>query len=652
MAKNHAHVKREKNALRLVGRIPAREEEESAVLVVTNKPIPMEVLVNIATRQEFHGETFKDAVHVYYFEVTIQKGITWVGLVPSRELQGPVTLGRFPGDCMSSIGMSSDGRLYVSGQQEQEGVSVNNTNPSVFTERDTIGCGLEVGEEAVARVFFTKNGEMLLAPMTVTELNPHADWYFPAVGVAAAGGDVFANFGISYPFRWKGSEHHVLFSPSEVVAAPPDSPLRRAATTTGVPFQRETVAHSSPLKPPPGGANVSSVGAPPGSQPRCPSVAERIDEMRRLQQQSNLAGESAPMPVSGQIPSLPLANAITGAGARSMPDWERHVPEGPRDENEMNAKLPPVPQQRNMHGGSLSASHGSTLHSSYGSSFSSSGILHQSQESFGEGRQPRQSDDLHGNAVKLPSRPSAESLKAESLSAGRTHTPHSSSTSSSRPSLSSSGLYGRPSDRSIRLDEPFPDEDSTPQFLSSPGFARKAQGADEYAGRVGAHYVPEPASGRVGTAALMDPQDIEDANHCARDLRECCESNNASFAHDLLELCRSKQAMIVKTMQEGMIKIDDPAMEAPLNELMILNDTLLDAIEIAERQLENKPVSPVPPVLDSGPDSRPSVPFPTATGSLEIDVLVNRQDVFSLICMLRARGDKRLDSALALMRCA
>jgi hypothetical protein len=39
-----------------------------------------------------------------------------------------------------------------------------------------------------------------------------------------------------------------------------------------------------------------------------------------------------------------------------------------------------------------------------------------------------------------------------------------------------------------------------------------------------------------------------------------------------------------------------------------------------------------------------------ATGSIEIDTLVKRKDIFSLTCMLRAQGDKRLDSALALMR--
>jgi hypothetical protein len=40
------------------------------------------------------------------------------------------------------------------------------------------------------------------------------------------------------------------------------------------------------------------------------------------------------------------------------------------------------------------------------------------------------------------------------------------------------------------------------------------------------------------------------------------------------------------------------------------------------------------------------------TRSLEIDALVRKKDIFSLICMLRAQSDKRLDSAMALMRYA
>jgi hypothetical protein len=100
-------------------------------------------------------------------------------------------------------------------------------------------------------------------------------------------------------------------------------------------------------------------------------------------------------------------------------------------------------------------------------------------------------------------------------------------------------------------------------------------------------------------------------------------------------------------MQNSMLKIDDPAMETPLNELMMLNDSLLESIQFAENQMKQI-ASPIP---ISNSNSKTDLSLPTfATGSLEIDTLVDRKDIFSLICMLRAKGDKRLYSALALMR--
>jgi len=658
--KNHADVRKEKNALRLVGRIPAREEEESSVLVVTNKPIPMEVLHNIAskTRQEFHAPS-GDAVNAYYFEVTIQKGITWVGLVPSKKLRGPVTLGRFPGDCDRSIGMSSDGRLYASGHELQVTIVENSTNVS---ERDTIGCGLEVGETpASTRAFFTKNGEMLVQPMDVASLHTHADWYFPAVGVAAAGGDIFANFGLSYPFRWKGSDRHVLFSPSEVVAAPANSPMRTVVAGSGT-------NGKSPSKPAPGSTKASTwhespAYSSPRSQPSTPSVQARIEEMRRLQgafghpSRTQDSPPSQPMTRSRADEQMPQTSTEKVTASGRIDD---NLGFSPMDEREMNAKA--------LSASLASNEHGESLHASYGSSFSSQEIPHLLQESFGSASQPRQTDIQSGMNVKQSSRPGPESSSVG-------HRKNSSQTSSassslrshdtSRPSLSSSGLYGRPSDRSIRLDEPFPDEDETPQFLNSSFDSTASAGIDDNAGRVGAHHVHEPAPGRVGAhyvheiapgrvgaqwvenkgIVLMERKEIEEATECARQLRECCERNNASFVEEMLVVCRTKQAMIVKTMQEGMIKMADPAMEAPLNELMILNDSLLEAIKLAEAQVKPKSVPTLPPAPD---EVRPF--HHATTGSLEIETLVNRKDVFSLICMLRAQGDKRLESALALMR--
>jgi hypothetical protein len=153
----------------------------------------------------------------------------------------------------------------------------------------------------------------------------------------------------------------------------------------------------------------------------------------------------------------------------------------------------------------------------------------------------------------------------------------------------------------------------------------------------------------------MDKQAIEETAACARELRICCKNENTdkSFLKGLLETCRSKQIQLKKTLEEGLMKFDDPNSEGTIHELVTVNEILLDSIKMAETQLEGetKPAPlPVPPVPDPfHPEPHPET-GPGITRNLEVDVLVQTRDIFSLICMLRAQGDKRLESALALMR--
>ena len=528
-----------------------------------------------------------------------------------------------------------------------------------------------MGEDMVNKVFFTKNGEMLLEPLYVSNLNTHSDWYFPSVALDSASGDVFANFGLSYPFRWKGSDRHVLFSPEEVVVVPANSPLR-VNRTAASPAQ----TNMSPPKPPPGSAIASTWDG----SPAVPSVREH-HAIKMGRAGLPVASSSGNQRLhAGSWNESPLAASAGKNRSRQTSSGSAHhsdsVTAGPApllpvtqatrhdevyglhstDENEANTKLP----ARDSFLPPSSIPFGRNTSSSQDRAFSEGSTFHQQSRESSESRyQPRQPDTLDSAAIHLPSRPASGSLDA-----GQSWSPRNSSNSesqfyrdsSSQPSLPSSGLYGQPSDKSISLEDDFPYEDSTQKFLEE-AFSNKASISDEYSGRVGAHYVPEPVAGRVGahyvkgpvsnSVVLMDRSEIEDATHCASDLRKCCEENNPSFAHELLELCRAKQTKIVSTMQNSMLKIDDPAIEAPLNELMMLNDTLLESIKFAESQMKRI----ASPVQSSNSNSRSDLSLPTfATGSLEIDTLVNRKDIFSLICMLRAQGDKRLDSALALMR--
>jgi hypothetical protein len=115
-----------------------------------------------------------------------------------------------------------------------------------------------------------------------------------------------------------------------------------------------------------------------------------------------------------------------------------------------------------------------------------------------------------------------------------------------------------------------------------------------------------------------------------------------------------------------MKKLED-AMKFPdvnLEELIAVNEVLLESISVAEAILndstpcEHRPTRPFvngahgpdptyeEPQSPTSPESRK----PRAKMSFEVEALIRKKDVFSLICMLRSNGNKRLDAAIALMR--
>ena len=185
---------------------------------------------------------------------------------------------------------------------------------------------------------------------------------------------------------------------------------------------------------------------------------------------------------------------------------------------------------------------------------------------------------------------------------------------------------------------------------------------------------------------LMSAQELEDARNLARELRSLVQNNaELAFMQNFLELCKTTQGTVKKALEDAM-KYDPSTVD--LEELFTVNDTLLDAILSASKEVEAKrePLSSTTAAAASMPES---VSSPTSsasstslqprgmapsqsmmmmrqsssvsssgmgrrqsTRSLEIDALVRKKDIFSLICMLRAQSDNRLESALALMRFA
>lgn len=175
---------------------------------------------------------------------------------------------------------------------------------------------------------------------------------------------------------------------------------------------------------------------------------------------------------------------------------------------------------------------------------------------------------------------------------------------------------------------------------------------------------------------LMTAQELGEARSFARELRTYTTQPDADIAlvKNFLVLCQTTQGTVKKALEDAMKY--DPSM-VDLEELFTVNDILLDAIVTATKRVEARELSTGKPasvvaVPPSSPSTQPradimpqrmssrsasgvqstSLTRRQTTRSLEIDALVRKKDIFSLICMLRAQSDKRLDSALALMRFA
>ena len=146
----------------------------------------------------------------------------------------------------------------------------------------------------------------------------------------------------------------------------------------------------------------------------------------------------------------------------------------------------------------------------------------------------------------------------------------------------------------------------------------------------------------VDGGALKDPKEIEIIRGNTRDLRLSCQDEgvDASVLESLLEICREDQAKIQACLQS-----EDPPVD--FMEMLALNELVVDAIKMGQKMVEgSKKKAP--------PSSAVSVTSKSSKTNLNLDIgaLVEKKDIFSLICILRAQSDQRLDAALALMNFA
>ena len=146
-------------------------------------------------------------------------------------------------------------------------------------------------------------------------------------------------------------------------------------------------------------------------------------------------------------------------------------------------------------------------------------------------------------------------------------------------------------------------------------------------------------------ASLRDPKEIEAIRDNARTLRmsSADEGVDASVLQSLLEICRADQAKIQACLQS-----EDPPVD--FMEMLALNELVVDDIKMGQKMIEG--------MKKKAPASTAAAAAVTSSKSsktnlnLDIGALVEKKDIFSLICILRAQSDQRLDAALALMNFA
>jgi hypothetical protein len=111
---------------------------------------------------------------------------------------------------------------------------------------------------------------------------------------------------------------------------------------------------------------------------------------------------------------------------------------------------------------------------------------------------------------------------------------------------------------------------------------------------------------------------------------------NTSYIRELMECCKKNQ----ETLKENISKLleeEDAVATCHLMELVSISDEICAAIQAGEDALEREKERTKKKKIAEGPT---------------IELLEENRDVFSLICMLRAPSEKRMQAAMALMKFA
>ena len=187
----------------------------------------------------------------------------------------------------------------------------------------------------------------------------------------------------------------------------------------------------------------------------------------------------------------------------------------------------------------------------------------------------------------------------------------------------------------------------------------------------------------TATATTSDPKmsetDMDDARGYARALRNLCtqddgpEQLDLDYLQNLLALCEDMQSRVTLAIEQAFASASGGDDTQYTEDLFQLNDVIIESVRVATLTRDEFQKMPASNGGDGTPALRASFESDKQESvtdslmphrehgadstdgqvSLDVSVLAEKKDVFTLICMLRAQQDeRRLEAAVALMKFA
>ena len=538
---------------------------------------------------------------LYYFEVEISvlpnRAVAFVGLVLDE--LGASGIGTVPGEMRNSIGLDSNGVIKIGGKtidseiwhlDNQKGVNIEG-----FREGDVIGCAVEVS--GMRRILFTKNGKIIVPATRFNDIDMRANPLCPAFGVYMHRNQTskfLGNFGLDVerPLLWAHSEYMVC---------------KLAAESSAVSYP--TLMHPLDSQ-----HRSSSNGKAPLRQQSDP----------RWRSSSSAPSDSPQSPRSARNPSGGNRQSMSlSPGAASPSVLTRRRSRNPRTMEGEPPTIETTGERRSQlrqesRGSGVFGTPASTCLVDDESDLNAPGNLRHDRD-ISTGRERARSHETLGQVGR---RQDPRYSSAASLPSGRQR--HGSYT---QHSLEFDTL------QDAETHEPDPFYASAPVYLA---------GQPDQLHEMSNH------GPSVSSAGAFTPKDIDFMKDNIRMLRSVCEDHaavDASVLENILDCCKADQQAVQVALEKAMTNEDS---SVDLMELIGLNELVMDAIKLGEELIQSSVKKAV-----EQQQQQPRLQKKANTAmDLDINGLIRKKDVFSLICILRAQSDQRLDAALALMEFA